>query len=97
MSARLNRRPFLSGLKIGVAVLMVAGLFLLGVMLAPPVPAVQAIFIQPLASTPVASEPASVSGGRGFQRNAGFVHRADSRDRLGLHSDGGKVGIPLAT
>ena len=66
MSARLNRRPFLSGLKIGVAVMMVAGLFLLWVMLAPPVPAVQAIFIQPLASTPVASEPASVSGGGGF-------------------------------
>lgn len=66
MSAGLLRRPFLKILQIGAALLLVAGLFLLGVALTPPVPPAQAVYLQPLASTPVGQQPAVVGGGGGF-------------------------------
>jgi|WetSurMetagenome_2_1015567.scaffolds.fasta_scaffold777631_2 hypothetical protein len=65
MSARLHSRPFLGGLKIGLVVLIVVGLFLVEILVTPPPPAVQAVFVQPIVSIQATPPPSAITGGGG--------------------------------
>jgi hypothetical protein len=56
MNARLPARLLQSGLKFAVILLLVAGLFALGILLTPPAPTVQAVN-----SLPVDSQPRSLT------------------------------------
>lgn len=48
MNEPMRSRLFSGGLKFAVALLMVVGLFLLGIVLTPPIPAAQLVFVQPV-------------------------------------------------
>lgn len=65
MSASRNQSWIWNILKVGVAVLLVAGLFLLGVALTPPVPASHPVFAQPIAKPMDAGLSAPVNGNPG--------------------------------
>jgi hypothetical protein len=55
-----------SASKIAVALLLVVGLYLLGIILTPPTPRVQAVYTMPNDSNPPAPQPENISGGGAF-------------------------------
>jgi hypothetical protein len=65
MSTRLQSRLYQSGVRIGLVVLVVVGSFLLEILVTPPPPAVQAVFVQPIVSIQVTSPPSAITGGGG--------------------------------
>lgn len=66
MNARTRFCPVLIAIKIGAAVLLILGLFVLGVFPDQPAPPVQGMVGLPVLSTPVVPPPVSANGGGGF-------------------------------